>query len=95
MWRNKSVFEEDFRRPNNPTQVILKMAMEIDGYEQTHLKGWTHQYDTAFIGWNQSQEGWIKLNCDDVIKVLIYRVLRLNWTVSPLTYLLVSYRSLN
>jgi hypothetical protein len=90
MWRNKSVFE-DFLRPNNPTQVILKMAMEIDGYEQTHLKGRTHHYDTVFIGWKQSQEGWIKLNCDDVIKVLIYRFLRINWTIGPLTYLIVSF----
>ncbi|MCH81203.1 RNA-directed DNA polymerase (Reverse transcriptase) [Trifolium medium] len=32
-WRNKSIFEDDFRRLNNPTHVILKMAMEIDRCE--------------------------------------------------------------
>ncbi|PNY10311.1 secologanin synthase-like protein [Trifolium pratense] len=42
MWRNKSIFEEDFRRTTNPTHVILKIAMEIDRYEQNHLKGWMH-----------------------------------------------------
>ncbi|GAU30478.1 hypothetical protein TSUD_18580 [Trifolium subterraneum] len=60
MWRNKSIFEEDFRRPNNPTHVVLKKATEIDRCMQ--------KKDTIFIGWNQPQEGWIKLNCDGTHK---------------------------
>ncbi|GAU44619.1 hypothetical protein TSUD_378970 [Trifolium subterraneum] len=67
-WRNKSIFEDDFRRPNNPTHVILKMAMKIDRCEQTHLNGWPRQKDTVFIGWKQPREGWIKLNCDGAHK---------------------------
>jgi ribonuclease HI len=68
MWRNKSIFEEDFRRPNNPTDVILKMSMEVDRCEQTHLDGWTRQNDTIYIGWKQPQDGWFKLNCDGAHK---------------------------
>ncbi|GAU37815.1 hypothetical protein TSUD_276320 [Trifolium subterraneum] len=67
-WRNKSIFEDDFRRPNNPTHVNLKMAMEIDRCEQTHLNGWPQQKDTVFISWKQPREGWIKLNCDGAHK---------------------------
>ncbi|RHN72739.1 hypothetical protein MtrunA17_Chr2g0291051 [Medicago truncatula] len=26
-WRNKSIFEEEFHRPFNPIDMILKMAM--------------------------------------------------------------------
>ncbi|RHN73779.1 putative ribonuclease H-like domain-containing protein [Medicago truncatula] len=67
-WRNKSIFEEDFQRPNNPTNVILKMAMEIDSCEQTHVTGWSHQMDTILIGWKWPQDGWVKLNCDGAHK---------------------------
>ncbi|GAU23111.1 hypothetical protein TSUD_305580 [Trifolium subterraneum] len=68
MWRNKSIFEEGFRHPNNPTHVILKMSMEIDRCEQTHLDGWNLQNETIFIGWKQPREGWFKLNCDGAHK---------------------------
>ena len=67
-WRNKNIFEEDFQRPNNPTNVILKMTMEIDSCEQTHVTGWTHQKDTLFIGWKWPRDGWVKLNCDGAQK---------------------------
>ena len=39
MWRNKNIFEEEFHRSFNPIDVILKMAMEIDNCEQTHVTG--------------------------------------------------------
>ncbi|PNX74307.1 ribonuclease H [Trifolium pratense] len=71
-WRNKSIFEEDFQRPNNPTNVILKMALEIDRCEQTHLDGWTHRSDTVYIGWKQPREEWFKLNCDDAHKSSVH-----------------------
>jgi hypothetical protein len=29
-WRNKSIFEEGFQRPNDSSRVILKMVAEID-----------------------------------------------------------------
>ncbi|WJX61000.1 hypothetical protein P8452_46145 [Trifolium repens] len=41
-WRNKSIFEEDFRRPNNPTYVILKMSMEDVGDSSATATGITH-----------------------------------------------------
>jgi hypothetical protein len=72
MWRNKNIFEEDFRRFNNPTHLILKMYMEIDKCEQTHLDGWTRQNDTIFISWKQPLEGWFKLNCDGAHKSSIH-----------------------
>ncbi|CAJ2669285.1 unnamed protein product [Trifolium pratense] len=68
MWRNKSIFEEGFRRPSNPTHVIFKMVTEIDRCKQAHVNGRPQQKDTIFIGWKQPQEGWIKLNCDGAHK---------------------------
>ncbi|PNX57622.1 ribonuclease H, partial [Trifolium pratense] len=34
-WRNKAIFEEDFQRPNDPSQVILRMTKDIEQYERT------------------------------------------------------------
>jgi hypothetical protein len=66
MWRNKTIFKDDFRRPTDPTYAILKMVEDIDNYSHHPLK--THQYDTIFIGWKRPQEGWVKLNCDGAYK---------------------------
>ncbi|AES70903.1 hypothetical protein MTR_3g064730 [Medicago truncatula] len=30
MWRNKTIFEDDFQRPINPTFNILKMVEDIN-----------------------------------------------------------------
>jgi hypothetical protein len=46
-------FDEDLYRHINPTWMILKMAWEIDTYEQMHLTGWAQQTDTIFIGWKR------------------------------------------
>jgi len=70
-WRNKSIFEEEFHRPFNPIDVILKMAIEIDNCEQTHVTGWPQLTETIFIGWKTPQEGWVKLNCDGAHKSLV------------------------
>ena len=67
-WRNKIIFEEDFQCPNNPTNVILEMAVDIDSYEQTHMTEWSHQKDIVFIGWKWPHDGWVKLNYDDAHK---------------------------
>ncbi|CAJ2648154.1 unnamed protein product [Trifolium pratense] len=66
MWRNKTIFEEDFQRPTNTTYTILKMAEDIDNY--THHPLNSRQCDTIFIGWKKPQEGWVKLNCDGAYK---------------------------
>jgi len=71
-WRNKSIFEEEFHRPFNPIDVILKMAMEIDYCEQTHVTGWPRLTETIFIRWKTPQEGWVKLNCDGAHKSSVY-----------------------
>jgi len=68
MWRNKSIFEEEFHRPFNPIDLILKMATEIGNCKQTQITGWPQHTDTIFIGWKKPQEGWVKLNCDNVHK---------------------------
>ena len=68
MWRNKSIFEEEFHLPFNPIDVILKMATEIDNCKQTQISGWPQHTDTISIGWNTPQEGWVKLNCDGAHK---------------------------
>jgi len=68
MWRNKSIFEEEFYRPFNPIDVILKMATEIDNCKQTQISEWPQHTDTIFIDWKTPQEGWVKLNYDDAHK---------------------------
>ncbi|GAU49093.1 hypothetical protein TSUD_137780 [Trifolium subterraneum] len=61
-WRNKSIFEEGFQRPHEPTFATLKVAKEIEGCSQD--TGSNRKSDTIYIGWKIPQEGWIKLNCD-------------------------------
>ncbi|GAU47272.1 hypothetical protein TSUD_280950 [Trifolium subterraneum] len=70
MWqrRNKSIFDEDFRRPSNPILVILKMVRDIDSCKHNQLIGRQRKNDTIFVGWKQPLEGWIKLNCDGAYK---------------------------
>ncbi|GAU39340.1 hypothetical protein TSUD_60910 [Trifolium subterraneum] len=71
MWRNKSIFEEDFRRPNNPTHVILKMSREVDRCEQTHLDGWTRQNDIVFIVGSSLMKDGSSLTVMTLTKVLL------------------------
>ncbi|WJX23886.1 hypothetical protein P8452_13068 [Trifolium repens] len=61
-WRNKSIFEEGFQRPYDPTFTTLKVAKEIEGYSKA--PGSNKKCDTIYIGWKSPQEGWVKLNCD-------------------------------
>jgi len=68
MWRNKSIFEEEFHCPFNPIDVILKMATEIDNCKQRQISGWAQHTNTIFIGWKTPQEGWVKLNYDGAHK---------------------------
>ncbi|KAK2441944.1 TMV resistance protein N [Trifolium repens] len=65
-WRNKTIFEDDFQRPNDPTYVIIKMVEDIDMCIHHPLN--IRHYDTIFIGWKRPREGWIKLNCDGAYK---------------------------
>ena len=67
-WRNKTIFEDDFQRPNDPTYVIIKMVEDIDKCIHHPLN--IRHYDTIFIGWKRPREGWIKLNCDEPTRVL-------------------------
>ncbi|CAJ2642253.1 unnamed protein product [Trifolium pratense] len=67
-WHNKAIFDEDFRQPADPIQVILKMAKDIDGYEHHHFTRGRHRLETIFIRWKCPNEGWIKLNCDGAHK---------------------------
>jgi hypothetical protein len=63
MWRNESIFEENFQCPNNIAHVIHELSTKIDRCERTHLNRWTHQNDIIFVGW-KPRERWFKLNCD-------------------------------
>ncbi|GAU10638.1 hypothetical protein TSUD_421140, partial [Trifolium subterraneum] len=67
-WRNKSIFEEGFQRPNDPSQAILKMVTEIDRYGHTLPNERYRQLETIYIGWKHPQGEWIKLNCDGAYK---------------------------
>jgi len=66
IWRNKTIFEDDFQRPSDHTYRILKMVEDMDKYTQHPLN--VHQRDTIFVGWKRPQEGWVKLNCDGAYK---------------------------
>ncbi|GAU11643.1 hypothetical protein TSUD_334560 [Trifolium subterraneum] len=66
MWRNKTIFEDQFQHPNDSIFKILKMVEDINKYTQHPLN--IHQCNTVFIGWNKPREGWIKLNCDGAYK---------------------------
>ncbi|MCH80789.1 ribonuclease H protein [Trifolium medium] len=72
MWRNKSIFKEDFQHPVDPTYVILKMAKDIDMCDHTHSTGWPQHMDTIYIGWKRPLKGWIKLNCDGAYKKSVH-----------------------
>ncbi|CAJ2630361.1 unnamed protein product [Trifolium pratense] len=67
-WRNKAIFEEDFQRPNDPSQVILRMTKDIEQYERTLMTGIRIQRETIYIGWKNPHGDWIKLNCDGAYK---------------------------
>jgi hypothetical protein len=55
IWRNKTIFEEDFQRPSDPIFKILKMVDDIDKYIRHPMN--IRQCDTIFIGWKRPQEG--------------------------------------
>ncbi|CAJ2647032.1 unnamed protein product [Trifolium pratense] len=65
-WRNKTIFEDDFQYPTNPTYIILKMVDEIDNCNHNPMN--LYHGNTIFIGWKKPQEGWVKLNCDRAYK---------------------------
>ncbi|GAU36844.1 hypothetical protein TSUD_213680 [Trifolium subterraneum] len=67
-WRNKAIFEEDFQRPNDPSQVILRMTKDIKHYKHTLMTGIRRQRETIYIGWKYPHGDWIKLNCDGAYK---------------------------
>ena len=52
-WRNKTIFEEGFQRPDNPTFVIQKFIMSIEEVSQDQLKNNPQQMETAYIGWKR------------------------------------------
>ncbi|KAK2400076.1 TMV resistance protein N [Trifolium repens] len=58
MWRNKTIFEDDFQRSNDQIFKILKTDEDIEKYTQ----------HPDFIGRKSPREGWIKLNCDGAYK---------------------------
>lgn len=65
-WRNRSIFEEGFQRPNNEVEVILKFVEEIT--RNANLAQANYCADIALVKWKQSEEGWIKLNSDGACK---------------------------
>ena len=66
MWRNKTIFEDEFQRPNDPIFKILKTVEDMEKYTKHPLN--IHRSNTVFIGWKSPQDGWIKLNCDGAYK---------------------------
>lgn len=66
-WRNKTIFENHFRRPANATSVIQAFSSTIENCTNNFLQSPRHT-ETIFIGWKQPREGWVKLNCNGACK---------------------------
>ena len=62
MWRNKTIFEADFIRPNNSISFIRIFVQDIEDYNLEHLHIGPKLKDIIYIGWKWPREGWIKLN---------------------------------
>jgi hypothetical protein len=68
MWRNKSIFEEDFHQPIDPICVILDLVRVIDKGNHLHLTEGSKHFYTVYIGWRRPPRDWVKLNCDEAYK---------------------------
>jgi len=55
IWRNKTIFEDNFQRSTDHTYMILKMVEDVGKYTQLPLN--VRQCDTIFVGWKIPQEG--------------------------------------
>jgi hypothetical protein len=71
-WRNKTIFEDNFQRPANPTRVIQAFSSTIEDCTNNLLQAPRHT-ETIFVGWKHPQEGWVKLNCDGACKENVNR----------------------
>jgi hypothetical protein len=68
IWRNKTIFKEDFQKPNNPVLVtnIFTRGMNLCSTQPIH---WNFQrIETIYIDWNKTPENRIKFNNDNVSK---------------------------
>ncbi|CAJ2642097.1 unnamed protein product [Trifolium pratense] len=67
-WRNKTIFDADFRRPNNPTVLIQRFIKDVEYSTMKSLHIGPKLKDTIYIGWKRPGEGWVKLNSDGACK---------------------------
>jgi ribonuclease HI len=67
-WRNKTIFEEGFQRPDNPTYVIQNFIKAIEEVAQDRVQKNPHHKEIVYIGWKRPLDGWVKLNCDGACK---------------------------
>ncbi|PNX88361.1 hypothetical protein L195_g044464 [Trifolium pratense] len=56
-WRNKTIFEADFRRPNNPTLLIHRFIKDIEDSKMKSLHRWPKLKDIIYIGSKRPGEG--------------------------------------
>lgn len=64
-WRNKTIFEVDFKPPHNPVAVIKNFTKEIDGCTSKSLHYNLERKNTIYVGWRNPPTDWLKLNSDD------------------------------
>jgi ribonuclease HI len=67
-WRNKTIFEADFIRPNNPISLIWRFVQDIEDCNLELVRKGPKLNEIIYIGWKRPQEGWIKLNSDGACK---------------------------
>nr|ABD32321.2 Ribonuclease H [Medicago truncatula] len=67
-WRNKTIFEADFIRPNNPISLIWRFVQNIEDCNLEHVHIGRKLKEIIYIGWKRPREGLIKLNSDGACK---------------------------
>lgn len=65
-WRNKAIFDPNFVKPNNPIELILMKAREIE--DCLRLESCSPFKQQRLISWTFPPTGWVKLNTDGSVK---------------------------
>ncbi|XP_031402735.1 uncharacterized protein LOC116212324 [Punica granatum] len=67
-WRNKSIFDQTFSRPQDAHVSILRAAesFSVGWQDQVVVRRTVREWQ--LVGWNRPSRGWIKLNTDGASK---------------------------
>jgi ribonuclease HI len=72
-WRNKTVHDNSFHRPLNPSRVILQYVKDYHAGITSVIQQDATQRVEAQIRWLRPQQGYLCLNTDGAVKASSYR----------------------